>query len=157
MTAFRHALRVYWEDTDAGSVVFYANYLKFFERARTEWLRGMGVGQEDLRQRTGAIFIVTETHVRFRAPARLDDLLHVTVELRQRGTASMTIAQQAWRGETLIAEGEIRIGCVDAETFKPRRIPIELTSPIPHPGPLPEGEGKNGRSRCREFEEAPKR
>ena len=128
---FQHTVRVYWEDTDAGGVVFYANYLKFFERARTEWLRALGVGQQALRDSTGAIFVVTNTSVRFRAPARLDDELRVTVFLRQRGTASMTIAQQAWRGSvgegTLLVEGEIRIGCVDHGTFRPRRIPNEVT------------------------------
>jgi acyl-CoA thioester hydrolase len=127
---FQHRLRVYWEDTDAGGVVFYANYLKFFERARTEWLRALGVGQQALRDATGAIFIVTDTAVRYRAPARLDDELHVTVALRARGSASMTIAQQAWRDAvdtgTLLAEGEIRIGCVDHGTFRPRRIPNEV-------------------------------
>ena len=127
---FTHRLRVYWEDTDAGGVVFYANYLKFFERARTEWLRSLGVGQQALRETTGAMFIVTDTRVRYRAPARLDDELSVTVQLQQRGTASMTIAQQAWRtagaADLLLAEGEIRIGCVDQGTFRPRRIPIEV-------------------------------
>jgi len=123
---FRHTLRVYWEDTDAGGVVFYANYLKFFERARTEWLRALGFGQQALRERTGAIFVVTDTQVRFRAPARLDDLLDITVELRASGRASMQIAQQAWRGSALLAEGDIRIGCVDEGTFRPRRIPTEL-------------------------------
>ena len=125
---FRHTLRVYWEDTDAGGVVFYANYLKFFERARTEWLRELGVAQHALREATGAIFVVTDTQVRYRAPARLDDMLDVTVALRQRGAASMTIAQEAWRGATLLAEGEIRIGCVDHGTFRPRRIPTEITT-----------------------------
>ncbi len=120
------ALRVYWEDTDAGGVVFYANYLKFFERARTEWLRSLGVGQQALRERTGAIFVVTDTQVRYRAPARLDDELRVTVALSRHGTASMTIAQQAWRESTLLADGEIRIGCVDHGTFRPRRIPTEV-------------------------------
>ena len=132
---FQHRLRVYWEDTDAGGVVFYANYLKFFERARTEWLRAMGVGQQALRDSTGAIFVVSDTHVRYRAPARLDDELVVTVALRVLGTASMTMAQQAWRGElnqgTLLAEGEIRIGCVDHGTFRPRRIPKEVVSTLP--------------------------
>ena len=127
---FRQALRVYWEDTDAGGVVFYANYLKFFERARTEWLRALGVGQQALRDATGAIFVVTDTQVRYRAPARLDDELHITVALRARGSASMTITQQAWRGGvddgTLLAEGDIRIGCVDHGTFRPRRIPNEV-------------------------------
>ncbi len=125
-TPFSHTLRVYWEDTDAGGVVVYANYLKFFERARTEWLRHLGVGQQALRDRTGAIFVVTDTTVRYRAPARLDDELRVTVRLHKHGTASMTLQQQAWRSDTLLAEGEIRIGCVDDGSFKPRRIPTEV-------------------------------
>ena len=123
---FEHALRVYWEDTDAGGVVFYANYLKFFERARTEWLRSLGVGQQALREATGAIFIVAETQLRYIAPARLDDALRVTVQLQQRGQASLHIQQQAWRGDTLLCEGRIRIGCVDEGTFRPRRIPNEV-------------------------------
>jgi acyl-CoA thioester hydrolase len=123
---FRHTVRVYWEDTDAGGVVFYANYLKFFERARTEWLRSMGIEQHALRERTNAIFVVSDTALRYRKPARLDDLLDVTVLLRESGRASMTIAQQAWRGAELLAEGDIRIGCVDAGTFRPRRIPHPL-------------------------------
>jgi acyl-CoA thioester hydrolase len=127
---FQHTLRVYWEDTDAGGVVFYANYLKFFERARTEWLRHLGIGQQALRERTGAMFVVTDTRVSYRAPARLDDELRITVWLHQTGTASMKLAQQAWRGSTLLAEGEIRIGCVDDGTFRPRRIPIEVTQAI---------------------------
>jgi acyl-CoA thioester hydrolase len=117
---------VYWEDTDAGGVVFYANYLKFFERARTEWLRQQGVSQQALRESTGAMFVVTATAVRYRAPARLDDELQITVDLRHRGHASMTIAQQAWCGALLLADAEIRIGCVDAASFKPRRFPSEV-------------------------------
>ena len=127
---FRHAVRVYWEDTDAGGVVFYANYLKFFERARTEWLRRRGFGQEQLRVDTGAIFIVTDTSLRYLLPARLDDLLDVTVQVTQAGRASMTLVQQAWCGQQLLTEGTIRIGCVDAGTFKPRRIPNPLLQSI---------------------------
>jgi acyl-CoA thioester hydrolase len=130
-TLFRHAVRVYWEDTDAGGVVFYANYLKFFERARTEWLRHLGLGQQALRDSTGAMFVVTETQMRFHRPARLDDLLQVTVALRATGMASMRMHQQAWRDDhkqpVLLAEGDIRIGCVDQGTFRPMRIPIEVT------------------------------
>jgi acyl-CoA thioester hydrolase len=126
-TVFRLPVRVYWEDTDAGGVVFYANYLKFFERARTEWLRSLGVEQQALREATGAIFVVGETSVRYLRPARLDDLLQVTAVLHETGRASMTIAQQAWRGDELLAEGDIRIGCVDAQSFRPRRIPSTLT------------------------------
>lgn len=134
---FRHRLRIYWEDTDAGGVVFYANYLKFFERARTEWLRAHGFGQEQLRTDTGVMFVVTDTSLRYLKPARLDDLLDVTVQVTDAKLASMTITQQAWRRGThpdenaeLLAEGTIRIGCVDAGSFRPRRIPIALTEKI---------------------------
>ena len=124
--AFRHALRVYWEDTDAGGIVFYANYLKFFERARTEWLRSLGVGQQALRETQGLMFVVSDTRVRHLRPARLDDWLEITATLRDAGRASMHIAQQARRGAELLAEGDIRIGCVDAATLRPRRIPETL-------------------------------
>jgi acyl-CoA thioester hydrolase len=127
---FRHALRVYWEDTDAAGVVFYANYLKYFERARTEWLRALGIGQHALRERTGAVFVVTSTQVHYRSPARLDDWIEATVALSATGRASLALAQQAWRGSTLLAEGDIRIGCVDATTFKPRRIPADVMERI---------------------------
>ena len=138
MACFRFQLRVYWEDTDAGGVVFYANYLKFFERARTEWLRALGHQQERLRTETGLVFIVTDTAVRYLRPARLDDLLAVTVEVRHAGRAQMTIAQQAWRQsaindeprEELLAEGTIRIGCVDAGTFRPQRIPKSIANSL---------------------------
>ena len=131
MKAFEHALRVYWEDTDAGGIVFYANYLKFFERARTEWLRAFGFGQQRLREETGLIFVVASTSVRYLQPARLDDILRVTVEPREIGRVSMTIRQQAFRGDALLAEGEIRIGCVDALTLKSSRIPAQILSAIP--------------------------
>jgi acyl-CoA thioester hydrolase len=124
------AVRVYWEDTDAGGIVFYANYLKYFERARTEWLRALGLGQRALRDLTGAIFIVSDTRVRFLAPARLDDLLQVTAAPGQTGRATMTVTQQAWRGTELLAEGDIRIGCVDAATLRPRRFPDLLTQSL---------------------------
>jgi acyl-CoA thioester hydrolase len=123
MTVFAWPVRVYWEDTDAGGIVFYANYLKFFERARTEWLRSLGLAQSRLREEVGGIFIVSETSVRYVAPARLDDELSVTAELKELGKASLIIGQQAWRGETLLAEGTIRIGWVDDKTLRPGRIP----------------------------------
>jgi acyl-CoA thioester hydrolase len=124
--AFHFQVRVYWEDTDAGGVVFYANYLKFFERARTEWLRQLGFGQEALRTQQRLMFVVTDTALQYRAPARLDDLLHVSVRPEPAGRASLVVHQQAWRGDTLLTEGRIRIGCVDAQTFRPRRMPDEL-------------------------------
>ncbi len=123
MSVFTWPVRVYWEDTDAGGIVFYANYLKFFERARTEWLRSLGVAQGSMRETAGGIFVVSETSVRYLAPARLDDELLVTAELKSGGKASLIIAQQARRGETLLAEGTIRIGWVDDKTLRPGRIP----------------------------------
>jgi acyl-CoA thioester hydrolase len=120
---FHHPVRVYWEDTDAGGIVFYANYLKFFERARTEWLRSLGHSQQEMVDTTGCMFVVQETTVRYIRPARLDDVLTVTVDVRERGRASLRIAQQAWCGERLLAEGDIRIGCVERATMKPHRIP----------------------------------
>ncbi|HWP19447.1 MAG TPA: tol-pal system-associated acyl-CoA thioesterase [Burkholderiaceae bacterium] len=124
--AFRFPIRVYWEDTDAGGVVFYANYLKFFERARTEWLRAAGFSQERMRAQAGVMFVVAHTAVRYLRPARLDDLLEVTVQVRQAAQASFLIAQQAWREGTLLAEGDIKIGCVDVASFRPRRIPADI-------------------------------
>src|SRR5688572_30680838 len=121
--SFEFPIRVYWEDTDAGGIVFYANYLKFFERARTEWLRSLGIAQGELRESTGGIFIVSETSVRYLAPARLDDELLVTAAFECAGRASLIIRQQARRGETLLCEGTIRIGWVDAATLRPSRIP----------------------------------
>ena len=120
---FHHSVRVYWEDTDAGGIVFYANYLKFFERARTEWLRALGHSQQEMVDTTGCMFVVQETTVRYVKPARLDDVLTITVDVRERGRASLRIAQQAWCGERLLAEGDIRIGCVERATMKPHRIP----------------------------------
>ena len=134
---FRFQLRVYWEDTDAGGVVFYANYLKFFERARTEWLRSLGHQQEKMRAETGVVFVVTDTSLRYVRPARLDDLIAVTVDVQHAGRAQMTIAQQAWRvptvqggTEELLAEGTIRIGCVSADTFRPLRIPMSIVDSL---------------------------
>lgn len=126
MSVFTWPVRVYWEDTDAGGIVFYANYLKFFERARTEWLRALGVQQGALRETSGGIFVVSETSVRYLQPARLDDELVVTAELQEAGRASLIIFQQARRGADLLAEGTIRIGWVDAATLRPGRIPAAI-------------------------------
>jgi acyl-CoA thioester hydrolase len=130
--SFRHPVRVYWEDTDAGGIVFYANYLKFFERARTEWLRSLGLQQSRLREETGGIFIVTETSVRYREPSRLDDELLVTARLQEAGRASLIIAQQALLAKTgaVLCEGSIRIGWVDAATLKPGRMPAAILEAI---------------------------
>ena len=124
--AFEHPVRVYWEDTDAGGIVFYANYLKFFERARTEWLRSLGLNQGELRESEGGFFVVSETSVRYLQPARLDDELLVTARLESAGRASLTIVQSALRGSDTLCEGTIRIGWVDAATLKPGRIPASI-------------------------------
>lgn len=133
---FHFDIRVYWEDTDAGGIVFYANYLKFFERARTEWLRALGVQQQALREQTGGMFVVSGTNVTYHRPARLDDLLCVTAEPVQVGRASIVIAQTARQGTLagpLLAEGSIRIGWVQAATMQPARMPEALLAVLaPH-------------------------
>ena len=128
---YRHALRVYWEDTDAGGVVFYANYLKFFERVRTEWLRSLGVSQQRLQREQGVLFVVAEATLRLARPARLDDQLEATVAVAEAARASLRLHQQVWRGGELLAEGMVRIGCVQAGDgtgagFRPSRIPAAI-------------------------------
>ena len=130
-TPFGFPLRVYWEDTDAGGIVFYANYLKFMERGRTEWLRALGYHQQALREQAGGMFVVSETAVKHHQPARLDDALWVTAQVQEAGRVSLTIAQQVLLRregltDTLLAEGTIRIGWVDAATLKPTRIPADI-------------------------------
>ena len=126
LQVFGYPVRVYWEDTDAGGIVFYANYLKFFERARTEWLRALGIGQQTLREETGGMFVVSETHVKYFQSAKLDDLLRITAQLQTSGRASLTIAQKAWRDDQLLCEGTIRIGWVHVQDLKPARIPSSV-------------------------------
>ena len=127
---FSWRIRVYYEDTDTGGVVFYANYLKFFERARTEWLRAAGVGQRTLEQTDGVMFVVKSTSVDYHAPAKLDDELELTVVVERMGRASVDFIQQAWRlGEdepTLLATGRISVACVNAATFRPQAIPKQV-------------------------------
>lgn len=138
--SFAHEVRVYWEDTDAGGVVFYANYLKFFERARTEWLRAAGFGQRQLRDEHGLQFMVLETTLRHHAPARLDDRLRISVEPEgvPRG-ARLAITQCAWRDDTLLCHSRIELACVDTRaqgTLRARRIPkpiLEALFQAPHP------------------------
>ncbi|WP_134045711.1 tol-pal system-associated acyl-CoA thioesterase [Paraburkholderia caballeronis] len=116
-------IRVYYEDTDAGGIVFYANYLKFFERARTEWLRACGVDQHRLAAESGALFVVRSTALDYRAPARLDDLLTIVSRIERLGRASVDFMQEAWRGDTLLATGSIRVACVEKTAMRPAPIP----------------------------------
>ena len=131
--SFALPIRVYWEDTDAGGIVFYANYLKYMERARTEWLRSLGIAQRRLREETGGQFVVSETQLKYHLPARLDDELAVTAELHQMGRAALTIGQRvlsAAPSAALLCDGTIRIGWVDATTLRPARMPALVTGTL---------------------------
>lgn len=132
--AFVWPLRVYWEDTDAGGVVFYANYLRFFERARTEWLRARGIGQRQLRETSGGMFVVSASTVRYHRPARLDDQLLVTTWPLETGRACITIGQQVHLGPApggdLLCDASVRIGWVDGGSFRPARIPPSIVKAL---------------------------
>ena len=119
-TAFSWTVRVYYEDTDAGGIVYYANYLKFFERARTEWLRAAGVSQQDMAEQDGTIFVVKRATVDYHAPARLDDVLNLSLSIEKLGRLSVQFKQQAWCGDTLLAEAHVKVGSIDAMTMRPR-------------------------------------
>ena len=124
MNEFSWRARVYWEDTDGGGVVYYANYLKFMERARTEWLRTLGHSQMELAQIHGFVFAVVEVKVNYRRPARLDDELLVSCVPVPEGRASLRFRQTVTRADaTVLADGEVRVACVDAKTFRPRPLP----------------------------------
>ncbi|MGE5652338.1 tol-pal system-associated acyl-CoA thioesterase [Noviherbaspirillum sp. UKPF54] len=137
---FTWTVRVYYEDTDTGGIVFYANYLKFFERARTEWLRAAGIGQQALTESHRAMFVVRSTAVDYHAPAKLDDELKLTVVVERLGRASVQFIQEAWRtdGEQpqLLTSGRIKVGCVSTETFRPCPIPGEVLERIKNTGPI---------------------
>lgn len=130
--AFEWPVRVYWEDTDAGGIVFHANYLKYFERARTEWLRARGIEQSALREQTGGVFVVSDAQLRYLRAARLDDALTITTKIHEKGRASMSMQQKALRKQEhpalgeLLVEAIIRIGWVDASTLRPARMPLWL-------------------------------
>ena len=122
--------RVYYEDTDAGGVVYYANYLKYFERARTEWLRSLGVSQQAMSEQEGLMFIVRSTAMDYHAPARLDDLLTIHSRLLRIGRVIIEFEQQAWRGNVtsgeLLVTGQIKVGCVDRQSLRPAAYPAAL-------------------------------
>ncbi|MGH8042211.1 MAG: tol-pal system-associated acyl-CoA thioesterase [Rudaea sp.] len=125
---FSWPVRVYWEDTDAGGVVYHAAYLRFLERARTEWLRARGVEQQHVREQCGVLFVVADLRVRFLAPARLDEELLAIIDTFTRRSASMRFTQYILRpadGARLV-EAEVRAACIDALNYKPRRIPESL-------------------------------
>ncbi|MFZ6642156.1 tol-pal system-associated acyl-CoA thioesterase [Undibacterium sp. TC4M20W] len=129
-TEFVWPVRVYYEDTDAGGIVFYANYLKFFERARTEWLRAAGVNQQQMADEHGLMFVVKATAVEYHAPARLDDELRLTVVVEKLGRASVQFVQEAWCGQRLLASGKIKVGCVSKTEVRPAAIPADVLAQI---------------------------
>ncbi len=124
--AFSWATRVYWEDTDAGGVVYHAQYLAFLERARTEWMRAQGYGQELLRLEHGLVFAVRAMSLDFLKPARLDDALLVSASLRQCRRASAVFAQAIHRGDDLLLTATVRVAALDAAGFRPQPIPQPL-------------------------------
>ena len=120
-------VRVYWEDTDAGGIVYYANYLKFMERARTEWLRALGCDQTAMRDEHRLQLVVARANVEYRRPARFDDRLDVDVRVLDLRRASVELEQQVLSPHReLLCRAKIRVGCIDLETFRPRGIPISL-------------------------------
>jgi acyl-CoA thioester hydrolase len=132
---FAFPVRVYWEDTDAGGVVYHARYLHFLERARTEWLRAAGIGQLELKAGEGVVFVVHAMDIRFNAPARLDDLLTATVMPVERRSASFIVAQALKREPEarVLVEARVRVACLDAASFRPRPIPEHLLDVIANP------------------------
>lgn len=126
---FSLSVRVYIEDTDAGGIVFYVNYLKFMERARTEWLRSMGFDKAGAN-RESFQFVVKSVEIEYLSPARLDDELRVTAELLNCGGASMHIAQKVYCGDSILCRSQVAIACVSGSTLKPIRIPAEMLEKI---------------------------
>ncbi|MGQ0503285.1 MAG: tol-pal system-associated acyl-CoA thioesterase [Panacagrimonas sp.] len=132
MSVFTWPVRVYWEDTDASGVVYHANYLRWLERARTEWLRSLGHDQEAIRTRLAIAFTIARLELRYLRPARLDDALLVEVSLVEARRASLTVDQRVLRtgvDNEVLTEARVRLGCVDVATFRPRSMP-ELGLPV---------------------------
>jgi acyl-CoA thioester hydrolase len=135
-TIFSFPIRVYWEDTDAGGIVYYANYLKFFERARSEWLRQLGIEQGTLLENEGCMFVVSEIKTKFHRPARIDSLLLVSVQIKQVGHASLSLHQTAILKDStndglLVCEGTVRLACVQQTTMRSVAIPKTIVSLLP--------------------------
>ena len=123
---FAFKVRIYWEDTDAGGIVYYANYLKFMERARTEWLRSIGIEQLPLQRERGLMFVVVEADTQFRKPARYGDLLQVSCAVARSGRASVTFKQDIVRDDAsreLLVTGQVRVACLDAVRLRPQPLP----------------------------------
>ena len=126
MISFNWPVRVYYEDTDSGGVVYYANYLKFMERARTEWLRSFSVEQDILRDQFGVIFAVSQVQIDYCLPAKFNDELVVTAKVSRKGKASIIFEQVVLRNNETLARAKIKIACLDVNLFKPVPIPKEI-------------------------------
>jgi acyl-CoA thioester hydrolase len=122
-SVFTWTVRVYYEDTDAGGLVDYPNYLKFVERARTEWLRSLGIRQQDLLDQDKVAFVVRSASVDYLSAARLDDELTLLLSVEKLGRASIQFSQQALRGDVLLSSASVKVGCVDKLTMRPRSLP----------------------------------
>ena len=125
---FSFPIRVYWEDTDAGGVVYHGSYVRFLERARTEWLRAQGIGQRTLRADEDVVLAIRDMTLDFRSPARLDDELQVSVAMTERRTASLVVAQEISRGDRVLVTAVVRVACLTASTFRPRPLPEWLAA-----------------------------
>lgn len=125
---FSFPIRIYYEDTDAGGVVFYANYLKYMERARTEWLRSAGFEQDVLAEQQNLVFAVHRVKLDYLKPARFNDLVQVTATIKKEGKASLDFYQEVRRDDTVLCKADIQIVCVDIDEFVPRPIPEDIVS-----------------------------
>ena len=128
--SFNWPVRVYFEDTDSGGIVYYASYLKFMERARTEWLRGCGIDVGELAQRDQVLFAVRSLKLDYLRPARLSDMLRVSVVLERAGRASLELWQEVTREDQPLCAGNVRLACLDADTLQPRRIPDTILAEL---------------------------
>lgn len=132
MREFVWPVRVYYEDTDAGGVVYYANYLRFFERARTEWLRTLGFEQDALLRDAGVVFAVRRVEVDYLRPARFNDLLAVQARVAERGRASLVFEQEIRRDGEVLCRGLVKVACLDAASFRPAPIPQAVLEVLPN-------------------------
>lgn len=127
---FSLPIRVYWEDTDAGGVVYHARYLHFFERARTEWLRSAGVSQLDIRQEQDVILVVKDVYLDILQPARMDDALAATVTITDIGRASFLVRQELWRGSDCLSKADVKVACLRSSSFKPCGLPNDVSQAL---------------------------
>lgn len=123
---FSWPITVYWEDTDAGGVVYHARYLHFFERARTEWLRSTGISQKHLQQTQDVVLVVKDAYLDILRPARIDDALQATVIVGEQGRASFKVHQELWRGSDCLSKADVKIACLRASSFKPCGLPDDV-------------------------------